>query len=354
MNESIIWVEPKKAASPAVDTKSPVLTTADVFSWRENGYCLVDGVYPDDLLELVLKDCETVFPPPLSEEAKKITDFGGGYVVFPSTFDSVNRVALHPRLMTAIAQLFGLPDLTDCRMTQMEVWPKYGRTDLSHEKNEEDNADQRIHCDYLNHTLVHPPPFDEPEAVSVILYLSKVEDCEGATAVVPRTGNGDPAYTYPIVQMPGFGTTEWKNNRKIAEAYLQEVAPEFAEFRMNHLYAREKRVRYKVGTVLFYRQDTWHRGTELKPGCLRIVVNMTFRKAIADWISTQHIGWAWAMMRKGLPMERLIANASVEQRSVLGFPKPGHPYWTNQTLLAVAARYEKLGMDMTPYIDAKI
>ena len=80
---------------------------------------------------------------------------------------------------------------------------------------------------------------------------------------------------------------------------------------------------------------------------------MTFRKAIADWISTQHIGWAWAMMRKGLPMERLIANASVEQRCLLGFPKPGHPYWTDQTLLAVAARYEKIGMDMQPYIDAK-
>ena len=241
MDKNIIWIEPIKAVSPAVDTKSPVLASTDVASWRENGYCLVDGVFPDDLLERVLKDCGTVFPPPLSEDAKKITDFGGGYVVFPSIFDSVNQMALHPRLMIAIAQLFGLSDLTDCRLTQMEVWPKYGRVDSSYEKNEEDNADQRIHCDYLNHTLVHPPPWDEPEAVEIILYLSKVEDCEGATAVVSRTGNGDPAYTYPIYQMPGFGNTEWKNNRKIAEVYLQEVAPDIAEFRATNLYMRERK-----------------------------------------------------------------------------------------------------------------
>ena len=65
-----------------------------------------------------------------------------------------------------------------------------------------------------------------------------------------------------------------------------------------------------------------------------------------------HIGWAWAMMQKGLPIERFVAYASVEQRCAMGFPKPGHPYWNQQTLQAVAARYEKLGMDMKPYIDA--
>ena len=238
------------------------------------------------------------------------------------------------------------------RLTQTEVWPKYGRTDSQHVTDEEDNNDQRMHCDFPNHTLTHPAPWDEPEAVSIILYLSDVDDCLGATAVVPRTGKDDPAYTYPQTQMPGFGGTEWKNNRKIAEAYLQEVDPDVAEYRAKHLYAREQMARYRFGTVLFYRQDTWHRGTPLKPGCLRIVVNMTYRKAMAEWISTMHIGWTYAMYRKGLPVERLVAKATAEQRSILGFPKPGHPYWNDQTISAVAARYSKLGMDLKPYTDA--
>ena len=48
-------------------------------------------------------------------------------------------------------------------------------------------------------------------------------------------------------------------------------------------------------------------------------------------------------------MEKLIARATVEQRTVLGFPEPGHDYWTPHTLAAVKARYESFGIDMTPY-----
>jgi hypothetical protein len=103
--------------------------------------------------------------------------------------------------------------------------------------------------------------------------------------------------------------------------------------------------------VLLYRHDTWHRGTELKPGCLRVVMNLTFRKAASEWISTLHTGWAWAMYRRGLQLERLVATATVEQRCLLGFPAPGNAYWTEHTLLAVAQRYGPLGLDITPYAE---
>merc|ERR1712196_365577 len=112
------------------------------------------------------------------------------------------------------------------------------------------------------------------------------------------------------------------------------------------------RARYKFGSVLLYRHDTWHRGTELKPGCLRLVMNMTYRKASSEWISTLHEGWAWAMYRRSQQMEHLVARASVLQRCVLGFPNVGHPYWNEETLAAVAARYCPLGMDIHPYIQA--
>ena len=48
-------------------------------------------------------------------------------------------------------------------------------------------------------------------------------------------------------------------------------------------------------------------------------------------------------------MEKLIARATVEQRTVLGFPAPGHDYWSAYTIAAVEARYAPLGMDMSPY-----
>jgi hypothetical protein len=106
--------------------------------------------------------------------------------------------------------------------------------------------------------------------------------------------------------------------------------------------------------VLFYRHDTWHRGTPLEPGALRLTLNMTFRKAESEWISTLSRGWSWAMYRPSWVMERLIVKASVEQRCVLGFPRPGHSYWTQETIAAVQARYGSLGIDMTPYAHALV
>jgi hypothetical protein len=124
-----------------------------------------------------------------------------------------------------------------------------------------------------------------------------------------------------------------QNNREMVETFLSSVAPKMAEFRAEHLYPREKKVRYKFGTLLLYRHDTWHRGTPLLDNSLRVVINMTFRKAEAEWISIVHTGWAWGMYRAQMPTEKLIATCTPEQRTVLGFPKPGHKYWTKKTLL---------------------
>ena len=334
------WLEP--TTCPEGDGGLSVMQVAQ---WRTEGFCLVNGLLPLHLLEQVKSDACGIFPAPESEAARQVTDFGGGLLNFPSTISSVNDVALHANLQNAVALLLSVSSPRDIRLSQAEVWPKYGYS--SSEPGS--NSDQRIHCDFPNHTLTHPPVWDEPEAVEMIIYLSDVDECEGATAVVPRQGADDPAYQFPICAMPGFGLLEWVNNKDAAEAYLREAAPQHAAFRAEHLYPRERRARYRFGTILLYRHDTWHRGTELRPGCLRVVMNLTFRKAASEWVSTLHTGWAWAMYRAGCQMERLVATATVEQRCLLGFPAPGHSYWTERTLLAVALRYGPLGMDISPY-----
>lgn len=57
--------------------------------------------------------------------------------------------------------------------------------------------------DYPNHTLVHPPSWEYPETVAIIVYFSDRTNCEGGTAVVPREGENDSLYTFPIVNTPG-------------------------------------------------------------------------------------------------------------------------------------------------------
>lgn len=336
------WIDPEPAEP--ITEPGPVLTPQQVSSWRERGFAFVDGVFPAALIDRARSDALAAFD---REPPSGLSDFGSrGRMEFPTESEAVNAVTLHPRLSTALSQLLTVP-VESIRLTQSDVWPKYGRE--QEETHSLDNRDQRIHVDYPNHTLLHPPRWDAPEAVELILYLSDVEECGGATALVPREGPEDPAYPWPIVATPGVGALRWVNDRERAEAYLEKEAPEVAAWRAEHLYPRERRVRYRVGSLLLYRHDTWHRGTPMNVGALRVVQNMTFRKAPSEWISVLHSGWAWAMYRRSQVMERLVATSTVEQRCLLGFPPPGHALWTADMIDAVDARYGPLGMDVSPY-----
>jgi hypothetical protein len=329
-------------ATPASKTGA-VLTPEQTHSWRERGFAFVSGVFEEDLVARLRADARAKFPAPGSPEVEQLRDFGGG-LVFPSASDAFNAVTLHPRLLDAVAQLLKAR-VVELRLTQSDLWPKYGQV---REPGALDNDEQRIHVDYPNHTLAHPSPWDRPEAVELILYLDRVEDCGGATALVARDSRDDPAYRGPLVDSPGIGDLDWINDREHAEAYLARVRPQAAAFRAS-LYARERRVHFAPGDVLFYRHDLWHRGTRLRPGSLRLAHNITYRLAKAEWISVLHAGWAWSAYSPAKRLERLIAQASLDQRAVLGFPQPGSDYWCEETLAAVQARYGVYGMDVTPY-----
>lgn len=321
------------------------LSQGQISQWREQGYTLVNGLIAASLQQQLLDLADATFPKAGSMAADKVTDFGSdGALVFPSRHTIFNEISLDLVLLQAVADLLDT-EIANLRITQSDLWPKYGRPER---QSEQDNRDQRIHVDYPNHSLVHPPRWAAPEAVELILYYSDSDDCGGETAVVPRTGPEDQAYRWPIIDAPGIGDLRFLNDRVAAEAYLSEVAPEVAAFRAA-LYAREARVAYQPGDVLLYRHDTWHRGTPLKQGARRLAHNMTFRLASAEWVSTLHPGWAWSAYQQSQFLERWIGGASVLQRCVMGFPAPGNAYWTPETLAAVTARYGVFGFDPAPY-----
>ncbi len=334
------------AAAPETNAGLP-LQPEQIRSWRQHGFALVDGLFSAELIERARAESVPFFPAPGSSESEAVTDYGSqGTMEFPSPSDSINEITLHPRLLGAVSQLLGV-HIWNLRLTQSEPWAKYGRANRA--SGRLDNQDQRMHVDYPNHTLTHPADWDRPEAVSILLYYDAVEECGGATEFVPREGADDPAYQGPLVRTPGMAGLEFVNDRAEAEAYLQKAAPDIAQWRAENLYARARSVHYQPGTVLFYRQDLWHRGTPMRPDVMRLMHNITFRRKDCEWISTVHQGWAWAMYRSSKVMVKLLAEGSVEQRCVLGFPEPGHAYWTRGTLDAVRARLGPWGMDMAPY-----
>ena len=324
------------------------LSDDQVNLWQSEGFAFISGMLPKELIASVRSAAGSKYPEAGTPEAESISDFGSfGALNFPSQVSALNELTLHPRLLQSVADLLATA-VTDLRLTQSDLWCKYGR---SLKTGEHDNQDQRIHIDYPNHTLAHPTPWERPEAVEMIVYYDHFEETGGSTAVVPRQGTDDPAYRWPIVDSPGIGDLRYINDRPSAEAYFSAQRPELADWR-NLLYERELHVAFQPGDILFYRHDTWHRGTPMIPGSRRIVQNLTFRRAYAEWISTLHIGWAWSAYRDNKFLERLIAGSSLEQRAVLGFPQPGSEYWCDATLAAVEARFGIFGMDMKPYRDA--
>lgn len=330
-------------ASPA-QPDGDVLTEAHISAWRKQGFALVSGIIEPQLISELAADGAAHFPPAGSPEAEDFNNFGAN-LVFPNDSQALTDITLHPRLLQAVAELLAVP-VHDLRLTQSDVWPKYGRATRSGGKY--DHSDQRMHVDYPNHMLTHPAEWQRPEAVEIIVYYSDVQACGGATAVVPREGDEDPAYRWPIVDSPGIAAKPYINDRQSAEADLAARDPDVARWRAS-LYERELYTHYQPGDVLLYRHDTWHRGTPMRPGAFRLAHNLTYRRADCEWISTLHVGWAWSAYRTPGYLEKLIAQASLEQRAVLGFPQPGSAYWTEATIAAVAARNAAFGMDMTPY-----
>ncbi len=322
------------------------LSAAQVDRWRSAGFVLVDGLVPAALVEGVSAFGAERFPAPGTEDAARFRTFGSA-VVFPTLDPSFDALTLDRRLLSAVAQLLGRR-VADLRLTQSDLWPKYGRPPGSGAPTGRDNDDQRIHVDYPNHTLTHPTPWHRPVAVEIIVYFSDRGDGGGSTAVVPRRGDDDPLYPWPLVASPGIGDLPWINDRPSAEAYLAEHRPDLAEFRAD-LYRREVHTDHRPGTVLLYRHDTWHRGTPLRPGAFRLAQNLTFRTVEAEWIHTLHRGWSWSMYRPDQPFERFVAALDPDRRAVLGFPPPGDGYWCEATVEAAEARYGPFGFDAGPY-----
>lgn len=331
------------ATAVCADIDAP-LTKDQVQQWQHSGFTFVSGLFEPELIAGVTHQADVHYPNANSEQAHAFNDFGSaGALNFPTKEPALNELTLAPQLLNAVAQLLDT-QVPQLRLTQSDLWPKYGQA--------QDNQDQRIHVDYPNHTTVHPSPWDRPEAVEMIVYYSDHKDTGGSTAVVPRQGPDDPAYRWPIVDSPGIADLNYINDREAAEQYFAQQRPALAQWRQQ-LYERECYTDFKPGDVLLYRHDTWHRGTPMQTGSRRLVHNLTYRKAAAEWYSTLHIGWAWSAYRNSKFLERLIAGCSLNQRAVLGFPQPNSEYWCAETIEAVGARYAPFAMDMTPYVRAQ-
>lgn len=318
-----------------------MLTNNEIKSWRNNGYVIAKNLLDPNLV----KQCSQFMNQKCSSIEKVSPDFGSTELQFPSG-EIIDQITLNQTLIDTVKTLLQTNDIL---LSQSDAWSKGGFAANRNTRSQHKNNNQRIHMDYGNHTFLHIHSWDKPDCIAAIVYLSDTTETGGGTAFVPRQHINDEAYKTPYLKMPGQLDYTFSNDKDYAENYFKKNHPEIYQFRQK-LYQREQIVKAKVGDILFYRLDLWHRGTPVKIGKIRHVMNLAWKKKEATWINVWNPGWTKKMYYQKI--EKLFVSMTPEQRGILGIPLPGHDYWTIEKLDLLKQRYPKI--NITPYIKSKL
>jgi hypothetical protein len=186
---------------------------------------------------------------------------------------------------------------------KVELWAKYSGAS---------NYDQPLHRDYGSHSLVVPRLYGGYQQLTTFIFLSDVTELDGPTHIVPYDRGEAVPFTPLYLE---FGA--------IADVEEAAVGP--------------------AGSLLVYRTDILHRGSDLTGiGRSRFSLLVDYQARGTTWAGK--MSWPKQSPHR---WAKLMPRCSVRERDLFGFPRPGDPYWNDQTRADVALRYP--GMDMTPY-----
>jgi phytanoyl-CoA dioxygenase PhyH len=273
---------------------------------REDGSALVEGFLAPEELAAAQQALWLHFPTPADyfADPEGHADYArsqfAGVEEFPYRSWDLNRLAFHPDLLDAVERYLGTSEL---HLYKVELWAKYaGAVDY----------DQPLHRDYGSHSLVVPRPEPRYQQITTFIFLSDVTDEDGPTRIVPYPAGKDEPFTPLYLE---FGA--------LADAEVAAVGP--------------------AGSLLMYRTDILHRGSNFTgAGRSRFSLLADYQVRGTTWGGK--MAWPKQSPRR---WSKLLPECSVRERDLFGFPRPGDPYWTEQTLAEVAQRYP--GMDMAPY-----
>lgn len=289
---------------------------ADIDHWHQHGYVIIERFMSAAEIAAVREDLYRYLPTweEYVNRGPAFADLHGtshrgapGWVryEFPYLGQALNRVALHPFLVGFAERLVGQDRIA---LSHGAIVGKYaGKGDY----------DQELHPDYGNNTLAFPKDGTGIIDIPMIVYHTDVTVDLGPTYVVSKE----------------------HTRRLVADGRRFHSRHEFPE-----LYAAERAATVPAGSVLIYDMRTFHRGSAIRAGeGARFSQFTAFRTTGPGWLGSTSFQGAG-----GSPeMDDLLIHASPRERELIGFPAPGDPYWDEETIAGVAARYP--GMDMSPY-----
>jgi hypothetical protein len=291
---------------------SDVVTAMQRRSWTEDGWCVLERAVPEEDLVAAQNAIRRLFPTAEQMAGNAEGDglerwrtWDASWPEFPFRSRSLNRLVLSDLMIDLARDLLGTDDV---RMYLAIASAKYA--------GQPSEYNQLLHTDFPNHTLTVPRPEPGYHQMETFIYLNDVGPHNGATRFVSRARTRH----IPVEEH----TLNLEDHRMLYDDPGDASAP--------------------AGSIVVYRPDVYHRSVDFSdPTQARLMLHVSYKPAAMEWGGYQ----AWPF--KGFSMEwhNFVQQANPRQLSALGFPAPGHPFWTTQTLAGVASRYPEL--DLGPW-----
>lgn len=275
--------------------------------WQTEGWALVEGLLEAAEVDAVRGDLAHLFATDTFADYNWAAGFGDGSPKgqgfretqfqgmrgFPQPgCPALNDLFVHPRLVEFARLALGEEDV---RIYQAAVWGKWAGAI---------NYEQPLHQD-INHSLLPARMERGFWHLESFLYLSDVDEDCAPPRLVPRS--------------------------RSSVAY-------------DDLSAHEVTATGRRGSLLAYRSDVWHRGTDFaRPDASRFVLVVAFRPARAEWFGYD----PFPRLGGDETFRSFASGKSPEELALFGVPRPGHEYWNEATVDAMAAKYP--GLDVSPW-----
>ncbi len=292
------------------------MTSEQRRSWVEDGWCVLEQAVPDVELIAAQNAIGRLFPSAEQmaaqrdgEELERWRTWDASWPEFPFRSRSLNSLVLSDLMIDLAQELLGSDDV---RLYLAIASAKYA--------GQPSEYNQLLHTDFPNHTLTVPRAEPGYHQMETFIYLNDVGPHNGATRFVSRT--------------------------RTRHVPVEEHTLNFEDYA--DLYHDPGDASAPAGSIIVYRPDVYHRSVDFAdPAQARFMLHVSYKPALMEWGGYQ----AWPF--KGFSMEwhNFVEKATARQLTALGFPAPGHPYWTEQTLAGVASRYP--GLDLSPWKAAR-
>jgi hypothetical protein len=238
------------------------------------------------------------------ERTTRWRDWDADWPLLPFPGRSLNAVLLHDRVLDLAEDLLG----TEVRIYQGVLTAKFA--------GQPSGYNQLLHLDYPNNSLVVPRRDLGYQQLELYIYLTDVDERNGATRMVSRRLTADIPVGRHTLNMDDYPS----------------------------LYDEPGTANGPAGSVVAYRPDVYHRSVDwTEPGRVRMMLHAAFKSPTAEWAGYQ----AWPFRGLSADWYQFVQRSTPRQLIALGFPAPGHPYWNQETLTGVADRYPTF--DLTPW-----